>query len=251
VSASTRGARRTRDHRDHRDHRDLAMPVLEQRACGQFAAAMVIRAKRRLRQLRERAIEEHHLRMHPVQPHQVLVVQVMADHHHAVAIAGNQKLHRFQRLLARRRLAAAGGHHDVAMHGHPGRERHRLHLVVRHVDHRRAEPLMQLLQLAAQFGAQLRIEMRQRFVEQEHQGLSGWGRGWATRRAALRGCGRWEAVWKLRRTCDMGRHNSSMEFTGSFLHTCLCCRCTCKTCVRSAGVSRMNQIADEQASYGF
>ena len=47
-------------------------------------------------------------------------------------------------------------------------ERQRLDLVVRDVDHRRlAEPLMQALQLDAQLGAKLGVEVRQRLVEEE------------------------------------------------------------------------------------
>ena len=47
-------------------------------------------------------------------------------------------------------------------------ERHRLDLIVRDVDHRRAERAMQPRDLGARRGSQLRIEIRQRLVEQEH-----------------------------------------------------------------------------------
>src|SRR5437764_1165006 len=46
--------------------------------------------------------------------------------------------------------------------------RHRFDLVVRHVDRRRLQPLVQLLDLGPHLDAQLRIEIRQRLVEQEH-----------------------------------------------------------------------------------
>ena len=51
-------------------------------------------------------------------------------------------------------------------------ERHRLDLVVRHVDDRVAELLVQLLDLDAHLGAQQRVEVRQRLVEQEGLGLA-------------------------------------------------------------------------------
>ena len=51
-------------------------------------------------------------------------------------------------------------------------ERHRLDLIVRHVDHRRAELAMQLCDLDARAEPQFRIEIRQRFVEQENGGLA-------------------------------------------------------------------------------
>jgi hypothetical protein len=47
-------------------------------------------------------------------------------------------------------------------------QRHRLDLVVRDVDHRVLELLVQPLDLDAQFGAQLGVEVGQRLVEQEH-----------------------------------------------------------------------------------
>ena len=51
-------------------------------------------------------------------------------------------------------------------------ERHRLDLVVRHVDDRVAELLVELLDLDAHLGAQQRIEIRQRLVEQERLRLA-------------------------------------------------------------------------------
>ena len=60
-------------------------------------------------------------------------------------------------------LDDAVAHHDDLV-GH----RHRLDLVVRHVDRRRLEALVQLLDLGAHLHAQLRVEVRQRLVEQEH-----------------------------------------------------------------------------------
>ena len=51
-------------------------------------------------------------------------------------------------------------------------ERHRLHLVVGHVDRRRAEPLVQALELGAHLHAELRVEVRQRLVHQERLRLA-------------------------------------------------------------------------------
>ena len=50
-------------------------------------------------------------------------------------------------------------------------QRHRLDLVVGDVDHRRAELLVQALDLAAHLVAQLGVEIGQRLVEQEEPGL--------------------------------------------------------------------------------
>ena len=58
---------------------------------------------------------------------------------------------------------------DPAVHHRdPVGQRQRLDLVVGDVDHGRAELHVQLLELDAQFGAQLGIEVGQRLVEQEH-----------------------------------------------------------------------------------
>ncbi len=56
-------------------------------------------------------------------------------------------------------------HHDAVRH------RQRLFEIVRHVDRRDAEPVLQLAQLDAHVGAQLGVEVRQRLVEQQHRGL--------------------------------------------------------------------------------
>ena len=64
-------------------------------------------------------------------------------------------------------LGAPGVHHD-----HPVGERHRLDLVVRHVQARRAQPPVQLLDLEAHLHAQLGVEVGQRLVEQEHRRLA-------------------------------------------------------------------------------
>ncbi len=53
-------------------------------------------------------------------------------------------------------------HHDLVGH------RHRLDLVVGHIDRRGREPLVQLADLGAHLHAQLGVEVRQRLVEQEH-----------------------------------------------------------------------------------
>ena len=56
--------------------------------------------------------------------------------------------------------------HALVEHGHAIAERQRLHLVVRDVDHRRAEPLVELLQLGAHAHAQLGVEVGERLVEE-------------------------------------------------------------------------------------
>ena len=57
-------------------------------------------------------------------------------------------------------------------HRDPVAERHRLDLVVRDVDRRDAEPLVQPLQLGAHLHPELRVEVRQRLVQQEHLRLA-------------------------------------------------------------------------------
>ena len=86
-------------------------------------------------------------------------------------------------------LGAAGVHHD-----HPLRERHRLDLVVRDVEARRAEAPVQLLDLDAHLHAQLGVEVGQRLVEQEHLPARARWRG-PSRRA---GAGRPRAARGLR-----------------------------------------------------
>ena len=71
-------------------------------------------------------------------------------------------------LLRRADLLQAPADH----HRDPVAERHRLHLVVRDVDGRDAEPVVQLLQLGAHLHAQLRVQVRQRLVQQEHLRLA-------------------------------------------------------------------------------
>ena len=51
-------------------------------------------------------------------------------------------------------------------------ERHRLDLVVRDIDHRRPERRVQLGEFEAHLHAQLRVEIGERLVEQEHLGLA-------------------------------------------------------------------------------
>ena len=60
----------------------------------------------------------------------------------------------------------------LAQHDDLVGERHRLDLVVRHIDHGGAEALMQLGDLDAHLHAQLGVEVRQRLVEQERLGLA-------------------------------------------------------------------------------
>ena len=67
-------------------------------------------------------------------------------------------------------------HHDDAL-----TQCHRLDLIVRDVDHRRLELTMQPRDLRAHRAAQLRIEIRQRLVEQKHLRMRTSARPSATR----------------------------------------------------------------------
>ena len=60
--------------------------------------------------------------------------------------------------------------HDIAVlhHHHLIGEGQRLGLVMGDIDHRRAHPLVQLLQLGAQLPFQMRVDHGQRFVEHHH-----------------------------------------------------------------------------------
>ena len=62
--------------------------------------------------------------------------------------------------------------HAVAQHRDPLAERHRLDLVVRDVDRRHAEPLVEARELAAHRDAQLGVEVGQRLVHQERLRLA-------------------------------------------------------------------------------
>ena len=62
--------------------------------------------------------------------------------------------------------------HSLVEHDDLVGERHRLDLVVRHIDHRRAELGMELGEFEAHLHAQLGVEVGQRLVEQEHLGLA-------------------------------------------------------------------------------
>ena len=62
---------------------------------------------------------------------------------------------------------AAGVHYDYAL-----AHRHRLRLVVRHVYHRRAEPVVEAYYLRAHFDAHLRVEVGKRLVEEKDRGLA-------------------------------------------------------------------------------
>ena len=79
--------------------------------------------------------------------------------------AGDENIGRTVEEFQRRAdlLDAAGLHNDDLV-GH----RHCLDLIVGDVDGRGLQPLMQFLDLSAHLDAQFRIEIRQRFVEQEH-----------------------------------------------------------------------------------
>ncbi len=59
-----------------------------------------------------------------------------------------------------------------AQHHDPVGQRHRLHLIVGDEDHGRTEPTMELVDLDTHLGAQLRVEVGQRFVEQEYLRLA-------------------------------------------------------------------------------
>ena len=60
-------------------------------------------------------------------------------------------------------LDTAAVHHD-----HTVGQRHRFGLVVRHIEARHAEPLLDRAKLVAHLQAQLRVEIAQRLVEQQH-----------------------------------------------------------------------------------
>ena len=85
--------------------------------------------------------------------------------------------------------------HALLHHGDARGQRHRLDLVVGDVDDRRAEPLVQLLDLGAHLDAQLGVEVGERLVEQEELADRAPARGpsrraGAGRRRAGRACGR-------------------------------------------------------------
>ncbi len=62
---------------------------------------------------------------------------------------------------------------DSAVHDHdPVSHRHRFYLVVRDVDHRRPNALVQAFQLRAHVNAQLRIQVGKRLVEEKHPRLT-------------------------------------------------------------------------------
>ena len=66
-------------------------------------------------------------------------------------------------------LRRAGLHDPAHVHDRqPVAHLHGLGLIVRHIDERRFQPLMQPDDLIAQFCPHFRVEVRQRLVEQEH-----------------------------------------------------------------------------------
>ena len=71
-------------------------------------------------------------------------------------------------------LARRGDLLDAAAveHGDAMAERHRLDLVVRDVEHRRAGPSLEIRDLGADLAAKLGVEVRERLVEQEDRGLA-------------------------------------------------------------------------------
>src|SRR5712691_4463892 len=60
----------------------------------------------------------------------------------------------------------------LAHHGEAVSHRHRLDLIVRHVDGRRFKPPLQAKDLCARLHAQLGVEVRERLVHQERRGLA-------------------------------------------------------------------------------
>src|SRR5215831_18895264 len=81
--------------------------------------------------------------------------------------AGHEAVGRCLVHLARRRNLL---HFALVHHHHTIAERHGLGLVVGDVDEGRGQPLVQLFDLAAHLGAQRRIQVGQRLVEQKHLG---------------------------------------------------------------------------------
>ena len=75
---------------------------------------------------------------------------------------------------AREHLLGRPDLHDPPVHedGHPVGQRHRLLLVVRHVHRRHVERALQALELHPGLDAQLRVEVRQRLVEQKERRLT-------------------------------------------------------------------------------
>jgi hypothetical protein len=65
----------------------------------------------------------------------------------------------------------------AAHHRDPVRDRQGLLLVVRHVDRGDAERLLQLADLAAHLDPELRVEIRERFVQEQHLGFDHQGPG--------------------------------------------------------------------------
>ena len=117
---------------------------------------------------------------------------VTGDDDIAVGEARRQQVHRraadeggdVDRIRSREYLGRRADLLDFAGHEHRHAvgQRHRLFLVVRHVDGGDAERALQLLQLGARFEAQLGVEVGQRLVEQEQARLAHDG---ARQRAAL------------------------------------------------------------------
>ena len=96
---------------------------------------------------------------------------------------GDEHVHRMGEDLRRRIVLlqeAAVHHRHLVGHGHG------LELVVRHVDDRRLEVLMEALDLGAHLHAQLGVEIGERLVHQEHRAGRARARGRAPRAAAGR-----------------------------------------------------------------
>ena len=79
---------------------------------------------------------------------------------------------RFERLAVEGLRRVDLLHGAVAHHRHAGAERHRLDLVVRDVDGRDPEPVVQPRQLGAHVDAELRVQVRERLVHQERLRLA-------------------------------------------------------------------------------
>ena len=106
--------------------------------------------------------------------------------------AGDEQIGRMVVELERRAdlLDHAGAQHDDAVG-----KRHRLDLVVRDEDHRRAEPAVQLVDLHPHLHAELGVEIGERLVEEEDAAARArwrgrWRRAGAGRRRAVRAGGR-------------------------------------------------------------
>ena len=100
-------------------------------------------------------------------------------------------------------------HLAVVDHGDAVAHAHRLDLVVSHVDRRRADPLLELLDLVAGRGAQFGVEVGQRLVEQQYGRVAhqrprqGDALAFAARELARPPVKQMVDAEQLRRPCDL------------------------------------------------